>query len=154
MTIDPLDRIIFQGNEAATADFRSDSQTVHVLGPSGGSQWTYSGQHPNGSELLGGLSTRPDGTVVSSTWFDNADADHTGSLQLHLFDMAGNVKTSSIGQRLIAGGRNTTIHDSAIGPSGELAVVGDLGGEVLIGQGAIESHGTNDSDGLVILIEP
>ncbi|HEX7701231.1 MAG TPA: hypothetical protein VF403_10925 [Kofleriaceae bacterium] len=68
--------------------------------------------------------------------------------------MDGNVKTSSIGKRLLAGGRLTAIHDSAIGPSGELAVVGDLGGEVLIGQGAIESHGTNDSDGLVILIEP
>lgn len=159
VTIDALDRIIFQGNEAETYEYVNASPTLHVLEPNGASAWTYSHHYPDSSVPLGGLSARSDGTVVNSTWLDAPyNADHPdqvpGSLELRLFDMDGNVKTSSIGKRLLAGGRLTAIHDSAIGPSGELAVVGDLGGEVLIGQGAIESHGTNDSDGLVILIEP
>jgi hypothetical protein len=158
VTIDALDRIIFQGNEAATsAEPGNESPTLHVLDANGASEWTYSHHNPD-SEPLGGLSTRPNGTVVSSVWNavpDGADPNQLpGSLELHLFDMDGNLKTSSLGKRLTPDGRGTYIRDSAIGPSGELAVVGELGGEVLIGQGAIESHGTNDTDGLVIMIEP
>jgi len=153
VTIDALDRIILQGDETSTATYDGTSPTVNVLDAAGSPQWTYAG-HTDSSMPLGGLVTRADGTVVSSAWVDDVGTDTSGKLQLRLFDMSGNMATSSLGKRLLQAGRSTFVYAASVGPSGEIAVVGDLSGEVVIGQGPIESHGTDDTDALVVMIDP
>jgi hypothetical protein len=152
VTIDALDRIILQGDENSSAPADNMSPTVNVLGPDGARQWQYAG-HTSDSEPLGGLIGRPNGTIVSSTWVDDIGADASGRLLLRLFDTSGNMSTSSLGRCLLQAGRQTLVRASAIGPSGEIAVVGQLSGEISIAQGPIESHGTDDTDALVV-IEP
>jgi hypothetical protein len=153
VTIDALDRIIIQGDETSTALYDNTSPAVNVLDAAGSPEWTYTG-HNADSTPLGGIVARADGTVVTSGWVDDVAIDTSGKLQLRLFDVSGNMATSSLGKRLLRGGRMTLVRASAVGPNGEIAIVGDLGGEILLGQGPIESHGTNDSDALVVLIEP
>jgi hypothetical protein len=63
---------------------------------------------------------------------------------------------AGIWERAITGvetGASVDLMDIALA-SDELAIVGDLAGELLIGPTAITAHGTNDTDALVTLIPP
>lgn len=145
VTVDPDDRIVV---ETFFAEGSVDhQQALATFGPDGDTKSNYA--LPLSTT---GHAVTADKTLVSSQWVDSDSG--AGHLELTSIGFTGEVATSEVGERLSPPGGATVVRDIAIGPSGELAVVGDLAGEILVGPTAITAHGTNDTDALVILIPP
>jgi hypothetical protein len=150
--VDSNDRIVVEKfSFEGTADHQ---QSLATFGPGGDAESNYPLDTVTTANAV-----IADGTLVSSQWIDAVyDSDHpdlaTGHLELTSVTPAGDVVTSNIGKRLSPAGNENGVRRIAVGPSGELAIVGDLAGEILIGPTAITAHGTNDTDALLILIPP
>ena len=155
VAFDTRDRIVVETQQEPTTPLRGGTTTPYVsVVDSAGLLWS----KESALTRLPPLVTRLDDSTVTAFWNDSPyNADHPdqvrGHLELDVFDLAGNTVTAHLGQRLVAGLRDTIIHDAARGPRGEMAFVGELGGEVIIDQ-PIEAHGTDDTDALIILVEP
>jgi hypothetical protein len=146
------DRIAICGTQQISSF--SEAITLDVLDATGAEQWNFTNSleasyYPPKPAIL------QDGTIASPFWFDDLRQQNPpGYLELSAFDRSGSRSAVDIGNRLTIGGRQTAVRSAAVGPHGEIAVTGVLGGEVVIGGGAIATHGTNDSDALVVLLPP
>ena len=152
VTVDSSDRIVVETASAEPPYDGNGEQSLATFGPDGKAESSYTVDKAAIAQAV-----MADGTLVSSQWIDSLyDVDHpelaTGQLELTSIDSAGDIVTSDIGKRLTQAGQGTFVNRIAVGPTGELAVVGDLAGEILVGPTAITAHGTNDTDALVILI--
>lgn len=152
VTIDSNDRIVVEAFASEGTD--AHQQALATFGPNGDPESNFAlGSVSSGQAVTAG------GTLVGSAWIDAPyDVDQpdlaAGHLELTSTSTTGDVATTVLGKRLAQAGQGTGVSDIAIGPSGELAIVGDLAGEILVGPTAITAHGTNDTDALVILIPP
>jgi hypothetical protein len=154
VTVDSSDQIVVE-SVRSTGDGMGHRELA-TFGPDGAQQSSYA-QNPAASP--GGLAVRPDGAIVSPEWIDSPyNSDHPdtvdGHLEITAVSSTGAVATVDIGKRLLATYRGTGLRDTAVGPNGEFAFVGDLSGEILVGPTAIATHGTDDTDALVILVPP
>ncbi|HEY3746073.1 MAG TPA: SBBP repeat-containing protein [Gemmatimonadaceae bacterium] len=154
VTVDRSDQIVLETTQS-TGDGMGHRELT-TFGPDGAQQSSYA---QNSAASPGGLAVRPDGAIVSPEWIDSPyNSDHPdtvdGHLELTAVSSTGAMATVDIGKRLLATYRGTGLRDTAVGPNGEFAFVGDLSGEVLVGPTAIATHGTDDTDALVILVPP
>jgi hypothetical protein len=94
--------------------------------------------------------------VIGAVWQEVESPTNPilGHIQLATFDAGGEVRAGGVGKRVSDGGRTTAVAATATGPHGELAVVGQFAGSIDLGFGPIVTHGTDDSDALMLVIEP
>jgi hypothetical protein len=109
----------------------------------------------NDNQVFGPLAVRPDGDLVSANW-DEIDAPDpvVGHVEITTFDRSGHFSQGGVGARVSPDYRGTGIAASAVGPHGELAVVGEFAGSIDLGFGPLVTHGTDDTDAFVLVVEP
>jgi hypothetical protein len=99
------------------------------------------------------LMLAPSGPIVSSTWDDNVHS-HAGSMVVVSYDATGHASTMEFGSRSSPGFKATLAWGSAVGATGASAYVGQFSGQVDLGTGPLSTHGQNDTDAYIVLLDP
>jgi hypothetical protein len=133
---------------------------VHTFDDNDHERWSSKlADNGDGNPQLRTLAIAPSGLIVSSAWDDAPyNADHpdqvSGSMEVVTYDPGGRTSTSSFGSRMLGGLQATLAVGSAIGSTGTIAYTGEFGGEVNFGTGPVQTHGQNDTDAYIVLVEP
>jgi hypothetical protein len=111
-------------------------------------------EHGNISSLPRALAIAPSDAILSSAWTDHPD-DMTGNLEVVTYDVSGHSDTASVGNRVFGGGSPATVtRSSATSAADAAAFVGEFAGQLDFGAGAIATHGDDDTDAFIVLIDP
>jgi hypothetical protein len=153
ITVDASDTTVVDGGTALSPE--GGLLLLQAFAPAGGSEWIredpFDGTNSVSNHVIRNTS------IAFAQWVDSPyNSDHpdqvTGHLQVVDLDEQGVTGRMDIGERLVASLGGTGFRDAAVGPRGELALVGDLGGELQVGGTTLASHGTNDTDVFVVLV--
>jgi hypothetical protein len=125
---------------------------VRVLDDSGQEMWSRKlDDHGNISPQLRTLALAPSGLIVSSAWDDKPSGD-AGSMEVVSYDPLGHASTTAFGNRMSFG--QTVARGSVMGATGSVAFTGDFSGMVDFGAGPLTTHGQNDTDAYIVLLDP
>ena len=148
------DNFVVTSFETPSSGWMDEVARITVFDGEGKPGWTTSTSVRDVREF-GPLTVRG-GDVIGAIWQEVESPSNPilGHIELATFDAAGEIRTGGVGRRVSDGGRQTMVRATAVGAHGELAVVGQLGGSIDLGFGPIVTHGTDDSDAMMLVLEP
>lgn len=151
LAIDALDRIVVQDVEQDDSALGPQPVTLRVLDDTFVELWsTPIANHGSYSPEVRALMTTPNGLIASSAW---ADGQSGGNMEVVAFDMDGASSTSTFGTRVSGGPSQTLTWRTAVDADGAVAFVGQLGGMVDFGTGAIASRGEGDFEAYIVVAQ-
>jgi hypothetical protein len=148
------DHIAVTDTETPTGSITNSPGRLIQLDGDGHLLWTM-GQTDSDDPSFGELAVRPNGDLVAAKWREiGASNSVPGHIEIMTIDPDGHFSSGDIGSRVYQDYRSTRLAASAIGPHGELAVVGEFAGSIDLGFGPLVTHGTDDTDAFVLVVEP
>lgn len=125
---------------------------IHVLDDSG--QETWSGPAADGNiNNLGTLAVAPSGLIVSSTWDDNVH-NEVSTMDVLSYDPSGDASSMTFGSQQRPTYKETFAWGCAVGATGAIAYAGEFSGQLDFGSGPLATHGQNDTDAYIVLLDP
>jgi hypothetical protein len=101
------------------------------------------------------LSTTPSGLILSSAWdYSFSGGMATGELDVSAFGSDATPGVTSAGSLVTRVGGGTQVRASAVGSTGAVALAGTLNDDIAIGTTTLTHVGTEDTDALIVLIDP
>jgi hypothetical protein len=125
---------------------------VRVLDDTGQELWSHRAADGNINHV-GTLAVAPSGLIVSSAWDDNPHQP-VGSMDVVSYDPTGHPNTMSFGSQLPPTYEETVAFSSAVGATGAIAYTGQFSGQLDFGAGPLSTHGQNDLDAYLVLLDP
>ena len=78
----------------------------------------------------------------------------SGELEVVTCDSGGGGSVATLGARRIAGQQPTLVWGTAVDATGAIAVTGIFGGTIDFGTGPLTTHGQDDSDIFIAVVNP
>lgn len=164
LAVDASGQIVLQQIETdesqSVSNWDARRTTVRVFAEDGTEKW-FSRLPNNGdvSPQSRTLLTTVNGLIASSAWTDEPYAvDNRGSvsgeMEVMTFDAAGSESVSSFASRVWAAPQATIAWSSTASPSGAIAFTGQFGGKIDFGMGPIATHGQDDADVFIVVMNP
>jgi hypothetical protein len=125
---------------------------VRVLDDSGQELWSHPAADGNINHV-GTLAVAPSGLIVSSAWDDDVHHE-VGSMHVVSYDPTGYANTVSFGSQQPPTYKETAALSCAVGATGAVAYTGQFSGQVDFGSGPLATHGNNDADAYIVLLDP